>query len=345
VIVVGNATGSKLQIVTSAAGAIEVGGSYVDRNESADTSIADDINLPQITTATTTDILTAAAAGHKFNVKGLIIRNVHATVTNIVTVKHTDGTNSVTFFPCTLLPGEGLHINDAGVPFVYDATGAVKAGAGTGRLLRTVVLTAGTTYTTGAGTNQIFARLQGGGGGGAGCTSVASAASGGGGGGGGSYAEKTFAVTPNTQYTIAIGAAGTGVSAAAGNNGGNTTLTVGGVTVTAPGGSGAPVATALTTLSAYVGGQPGAISTNGDVNTGGAPGQGGVVVVVATPVGFGGGGGSSNFGSGGGGRSTVGNGNAGIGFGAGGGGALTGASVARTGGNGTAGIIIIDEYA
>ena len=78
-----------------------------------------------------------------------------------------------------------------------------------GRYLGSTILTAGTTFTTGPNTNTIFVRVQAGGGGGGG---VAANAAGngtvGGGGAAGGYAEKTFAVTPNTTYTYAIGAAG-----------------------------------------------------------------------------------------------------------------------------------------
>lgn len=340
--------GTKIQIVTSAAGAIDQFASIVDRDENAGTTYEQstvlDINPPQITTATTTDVIVAPASGFKRNVRLLVVSNVHASVANTVTVKHTDGTVTSELFKCTLSAGERLVINESGVPFVYDATGAVKSGAGVGRIIKTTVLTSGTSFTTAPGTNQIFVRVQGAGGGGGGCSSVAAAASAGGGGGGGSYAEKTFAVSPNTAYAYTIGAAGNGSSGAAGGNGGSSTFVVGATTVTAPGGSGAPLATALTTLSAYLGGAPGTIATNGDLNSGGAPGEGGVTLIVATPIVLSGNGGNSNFGSGGIGRTTVGNGNNAVGFGAGGGGAATGASAVRTGGNGIGGVIIVDEY-
>jgi hypothetical protein len=86
------------------------------------------------------------------------------------------------------------------------------------------------------------------------------------------------------------------------------------------------------------------VATNGDLNAGGEPGRPGVVLIVATPIVASGPGGPSVFGGGGLGIVAVGNGNNASGFGAGGGGSATGASAVRTGGNGTAGCIVVEEY-
>jgi hypothetical protein len=331
-----------VRLVTAEACDVQVNVSYVDFTP-PDTFTADGQNT-LITTATTTTVVGSPGSGIKRNVKDLNIRNAHATTSVTVTVEHTDGTTAVKLQTFTLLAGEFAKMNDAGTWFVYDANGAVKAGTGPGRLVKTTVLTAGSSFTTTPFTTSGLARVQGAGGGGGGCTSVASAAAAAGGGGGGAYAERFFTLAPSTSYAYTIGAAGTGVSGAAGNNGGSSTFTVGGVTVTAPGGTGGPVATAATTLTARSGGAGGVVSTNGDINSGGEPGEYGVVLIVATPIVASGAGGPSLFGGGGLGLVAVGNGNAATGFGAGGGGAATGASAVRTGGNGTAGVITVDEY-
>jgi hypothetical protein len=336
-------TTALIQIINDAAGALDVCASYVDFTTPT-TFTADGQNTLITTAATTTVVGSPGGSTIRRNVTGLNIRNSHATVANTVTVKQTDGTTAVELFKCVLQAGEIVLMNEAGVWFVYDTGGGVKTGTGPGRWRKTTVLTSGTTFTTQPGVASIFVRLLGGGGGGGGCTSVASSACGAGGGGGGGYAEKTFAVAPSTAYTYAIGAAGTGVSGAAGNNGGNTTFTVGGVTVTAFGGTGAPIGTATTTLVARAGGAGGVISTNGDVNSAGSPGEYGVVLITATPIVASGNGGNSDFGGGGLGLVAVGNGNNAVGFGAGGGGSATGASAVRTGGNGAGGMIIVDEY-
>jgi hypothetical protein len=334
-------TTDKLQLVTSAAVAVDVSAHFVD---SGAPPTPQNPQLTAISTATTTDIVAAPGAGQR-NVQSLLARNKGATSDDLTVVLNRSAT-AYELFKATLQAGETLSYLD-GVGFqIRDANGALKvAQSGSGRWLKTTVLTAGTTFTTGPETKSIFVRLQGGGAGGGGCTSVASAAGAGGGGGAGSYAEKTFTVTPNTNYTYAIGALGAGVSGAAGAAGGATTFAVGATTVTAPGGSGGTLGTATTTLTARLGGAGGAIATNGDLNAAGENGQPGFVLIVATAIGHGGNGGGSVFGKGGNGVIAAGNGNAAIGYGAGGGGALTGASAVRTGGSGVAGIIIIDEYA
>jgi hypothetical protein len=333
----------KLQVVTASAVTVDVHASWVDNNAG---TITPGRTNSAIVGATTTDVVASPAASTQRNVQSLVIHNKHATSSNLLTIRHTDGTTAVDIFSYTILPGEELSFLD-GVGFrITDAAGAAKTVTSVGRYLSTtVILTGTTTYTTPAGCTSIFVRVQAGGGGGGGCTSLAAAAVGAGGGGAGGYAEKTFAVTPNTAYTCAVGAAGAGVSNAAGNNGGNSTFAVGATTVTAFGGTGGPIGTAATTLVARGGGAGGVVSTNGDVNGGGMPGNYGVTLIVATPIVASGCGGSSDFGSGGLGLVAVGNGNNANGFGAGGGGSATGASAVRTGGNGTAGVIIVDAYA
>ena len=151
-------------------------------------------------------------------------------------------------------------------------------------------------------------------------------------------------MSPSTAYSYVIGAAGVGVSSADGTTGGDSTFTVGGTVVTAKGGPGGIKCTPSAALSVNAGGAASPISTNGDLNGSGAPGGYGVTLIVGSAVVASGAGGSSALGSGGLGLTLAGTGNAAIGFGGGGGGSATGASVAQTGGNGSAGVIIVDEY-
>ena len=93
-----------------------------------------------------------------------------------------------------------------------------------------------------------------------------------------------------------------------------------------------------------------AISTNGDINAYGAPGNPGTVIDGKNNVGVSGLGGSNTYGSGGNSvlalpGNTSNAGNAGTGYGAGGGGGVTtnnGTGV--TGGAGTAGLIVVWEF-
>ena len=213
-----------------------------------------------------------------------------------------------------------------------------------GTLITVRVFSSGTSYTPTAGTKAILVKLVGGGGGGGGVTGVASNIGAGGGGGGGSSLTKYITGVGAGPFTYAIGAAGTGGvnTGGTGGNGGSTTLTVNAVTYTAPGGSGGVGQTAGTAAAIILGGNGGAISTNGDVNSAGQSGERGFR--LSGTVGSSGNGGSSPFGGGGNARNTAGAGNAGTAFGAGGGGALSTAATAQTGGVGTAGVIVIYEY-
>jgi hypothetical protein len=336
-------TSTLIRIVTSAVGQISGVWSGVKATTTpAYTPIGDQIT--DITTATTTTLVAAPTGTDIFNVKHIEVANESTTVTNVVTIEQYDGTNTGRLWKGSLAPGEFVVIDELGVPHYFGSDGAEKINTGSGQFIGETLLTVSGNFTTGPNTKKIRIRGVGGGGGGAGCTSVASAASAGGGGGAGGYAEKIFDVSPNTAYAFTIGALGAGASGALGGTGGDSTFVVGATTVTAKGGVGAPVATAVNALTVYRGGIGGAVSTNGDVNGGGDNGGNGVIVVVATPVGASGAGGSSPFGGGGGPLSAAGNGNNATGFGAGGSGAMTGASAVRTGGSGTAGCWVVEEF-
>ncbi len=334
-----------IQVVTgSAVVSIPVHASWVDLSG---TTVTPSRLNTSITTAATTTVVTSPAASTQRNLKFLSIRNVHATSSNDITVQHTDGTTVVVLIKVTLLAGYSLVYNDVSGWELLDTNGALVtavAPAAGSLIAVTQVSTASANFTTGAKTRFVRIRGVGGGGGGGGCTSVAAAASAAGGGGGGAYCEKFVGVSPSTAYAYTSGAGGTGVSAAAGNAGANSTFVIAGVTYTAPGGAGGPLLATSAALTSRLGGAGGVVATNGDVNLVGKSGEGGVVLIVATPVVLSGQGADSQYGVGGQGLVAVGNGLNGSGFGAGGSGSATGASVARTGGNGTGGCWVIEEY-
>lgn len=342
-------TSDKLQVVTSGTADIDVMASFMDATTASGiitpSTMKPGNQRSAITTAATTDIISAPGANVARNVKEISIRNKHASAANNITVQQVNAAGTAEKIKLSLASGESLIFTEGDGWTAYDAAGAKKNISLVGRHLLNTVLIAGTSFVTGPSTTKIGVRLVGGGAGGGGCTSVAAAGAGAGGGGAGGYAEKFFTVTPNTTYTYAIGAAGAGSSGAAGGNGGNTTFAVGATTVTAFGGTGGPQAVTGTAVKSYAGGAGGVVSTNGDLNSGGEPGDYGVCILIAGPIVASGSGGPSPFGSGGIGIIAAGNGVNALGFGAGGGGSATGASAARTGGNGTAGCIIVDEYA
>lgn len=208
--------------------------------------------------------------------------------------------------------------------------------ASSGRLLRAPqILTSGTSYTTPADCNSIYVELVGGGGGGGGGNISAS-----GGGGGAAYAAKYFTVAASTAYTYAIGAGATANSGV----GGNTTFTVGAITVTAGGGGGGGTSGSTPPTSAAGGG--GGTATNGDINVSGGSGNRGFAAASYATV-FTGSGGTSGLGFGAGGQSAYASSNATIngsnasGYGGGGGGGQGNG----TGGDGTSGVIRVWEYA
>jgi hypothetical protein len=335
-------TAELVQIITGGTQSLQVHASYVDLPASGQ-PVASDTNTI-ITTATTTTVVASPAASTTRNVKTLSICNTDAANSDTVTVNHVGAVNTVRLVKLTLLAGYTLCWTDEAGWILTDASGGRVETPLAGRWLKTTVLTNPTTsFTTGPSTNTVRLRGVGGGGAGGGCTSVASAAGAAGGGGGGGYLEKLVAVTPNTTYATVEGLGGVGASGAGGGNGASSTITIGATTYTAGAGSGAVVATASASLTANAG-ATGNVSTNGDLNTGGQQGGPGIVLIVGTPVLVSGSGGNSPFGAGGVGATAVGNGFNATGFGAGGGGAATGASTVRTGGSGSNGCWVIDEY-
>ncbi len=291
--------------------------------------------------------LVAAPGGNilSVQVKSIAIQN-RDTAAATVTVRVEDGSNARPLCVETLQAGDQLLYEDGGGWQTVDSSGNIKTiGPTPGRLLRAPqVLTLGTSYTPPSGCNGIDVELIGAGAGGGGASSTSSEASAGGGGAAGSYARKYFANPGSSALTYAIGAAGAaGVAAAGtGGTGGDTTFAVGVTTVTAKGGLGGVGQAHGTTLAAVLGGA-GVVATSGDVNGCGAPGEHGTR--LSGTVAVSGNGGSTRVGSGGTSRITEGVGNDGVGYGAGGGGAVSLGASDRAGGAGTAGLIVIREYA
>lgn len=210
--------------------------------------------------------------------------------------------------------------------------------AGTGRLLNTLSFKTSGTYTPTPGTKRVRLTLTGGGGGGGGCqaTSNAQTFSGAGGGAGGTIIT-TFQLTGAASYPVIVGAGGAGGNGAANGADGSSTIFA---SFTATGGGGAGKSSVNNTA-----GGNGGVPLTGDIRIAGGfgnDGQSGVLFLTGS-------GGASYFG--GGGRSGAGAGAGGGGVsgsapGTGGGGAYDPAysGLAGRGGNGAAGIVIIEEF-
>jgi hypothetical protein len=124
-------TTEKVQVITSAAGDVDCHASFMDVTAGSD-PVPDTQYAVGIVTATTTDVVAAPTGSAIRNVKQLLVRNVHASVTNTVTVRLTDGTNNADIFSVALAAGEAIQYLD-GVGFqVLTPAGAVKTSQNQG---------------------------------------------------------------------------------------------------------------------------------------------------------------------------------------------------------------------
>jgi hypothetical protein len=246
-------------------------------------------------------------------------------------------------------------VGPTGVAGPTGATGRTGAagptgptGPSSGAFLKSSVLTAASgTFTTQPTTQILYIRGVAGGGQGGGVTGAAGAAIGAAGGGGaGGYLEKTITsgVAGNTGYAFVCGSGGVTGTIGTGRVGGNSTFgPVGGVTYTCEGGLGGPGMTASTSASIAIGGNGGATSLNGDIDTNGEQGDPGTA--ISTSAFISGGGGTSQFSGGGAGINVTGAGQAAPGLGGGGGGAAANSVVnSKPGGSGAPGAWIVIEY-
>lgn len=92
-----------VNVITSAAATVDVHCSWADLLSSA---VTPGRTNTAITTATTTTVLASPAASTQRNVKGLYIRNKHASLSCDITVQHYDGTTTVQIWFGTLAAGE-----------------------------------------------------------------------------------------------------------------------------------------------------------------------------------------------------------------------------------------------
>src|ERR1051325_2038181 len=120
-----NAQTDKLQLITSAAGSIDVITSIMERGDASPYTVGAAKTLTNnITTAATTDIVAVPGAGLVRTVKALHVRNKSTTVANDVTVQLNRNATLVEAYKATLQPGDQLEYVE-GVGF-YLATSAAK---------------------------------------------------------------------------------------------------------------------------------------------------------------------------------------------------------------------------
>lgn len=114
-------TGDVLKYQAGTAGALDAHVSYMSNNAGAVTPVA--LDLAQLTTTTLTTLLAAPSSGIQYNVKNIAINNASGTVTTLVTIIHTDGTNSEIIWQGKLGPSESVIMDEVGVWTHYDING------------------------------------------------------------------------------------------------------------------------------------------------------------------------------------------------------------------------------
>ena len=105
-------TSDLLKVVTGSAGTIEVHATWVDLLTTTGAVTPGRTNTADISSAATTTVVASPAASTIRNVKLLSIYNAHASVSNPVTVNHTDGTVEQILWKGTLVPGESVVFNE-----------------------------------------------------------------------------------------------------------------------------------------------------------------------------------------------------------------------------------------
>lgn len=231
----------------------------------------------------------------------------------------------------------------ASIAVVNASTADSKAvSAAKGSPLGTVVVSATSVVTPTAGATVAFMECWGAGGGGGGVSAAANSAGAGGGGGSGGYSAKWVTAVAGSTFSIGIGASGASgaANAGTGGTGGSTLIST---VVSAAGGLGGVGMAANVVVEPVAGGVGGAVTTGGDINYAGNPGQGGLRASGTSCIG-GNGGVTGLQGAGQGALTDAVGINAAVNTGAGGGGAAANAATSRTGGAGGSGVAILTFY-
>ena len=289
---------------------------------------------------TAVTIVGVPGASTQRQVKYINIYN-YDTVAATVYVRLNNNSTMRILMVATLQPGETLMWSADNGWQVITNNGQIKTTGVLGyQLLRAPqILTGSGTYTTPAGCRLIVVECIGGGGGGGGCSFLASNCGVGGGGASGAYARKTI-ISPAATYAYVCGAAGTAGANTGGNGGTGGDTTWAATLIVAKGGLGGVGMVYGTAVLTALGGA-GVVSTGGDINQAGQPGE--YATRLTGLIGCSGAGGSNQYGGGGAERNAQNAGLAGNGYGAGGGGGCS-LTAAVTGGAGTVGVIIVTEY-
>lgn len=114
-------TSDLIQVVTGSAGTINVRADYMDNNSG--TITPGRTNTATISTAATTTVVASPGSGVQRNVKSITVYNDDASVSNLIEMEHTDGTNVQDLWTGTLLAGEFVIFDESGVWTKYSSAG------------------------------------------------------------------------------------------------------------------------------------------------------------------------------------------------------------------------------
>lgn len=324
----------KVRLVTGQAVTTDVYASYVDYASGTTTP---DAAYTLISTATTTDIVALPASSTQRNVKSILVRNRHATLSVDVTIQVDISGTACELAKTTLAAGQTLQwLDDVGW-FVFEPLAQYQRS-------RTIVSATGT-YTTPTGVRSILVTCYGAGGGGGGVANAATNSGAAGGGGAGAKSQ-TLVQAPSATYSVTIGAAGAAATAGA-NTGGTGGDTIFGSICTAKGGVGGAGDTIATIHVGGLGGAGGAAGSGvGDLKGEGQ--SGGTGFALAAAISLSGGGGSTDVSAGAiekRNATTAGGAPAAAGGGGGSGASAISGGASQAGGAGAAGLCIVDEFA
>lgn len=118
-------TADLLTVTTSAAGTVDVHASWAD--VSAGVVTAGRTNTNAISTAAITTVVGSPAAATQRSLRGLVVSNDHATVTQTITVSHTDGANPRILWSGQLLAGEQVNWGPGSGWVAFDVLGRPKS--------------------------------------------------------------------------------------------------------------------------------------------------------------------------------------------------------------------------
>lgn len=118
-------TSDVLRVITGSAGSVKVHASQVVKTV-ASGAVVEGRKNTVITTATTSTVTNAVAAGEVATVQHLCARNDHASTANLLTLEHFDGTNGIPLWKGQLEAGESVTINEDGSIDVRSSSGVIK---------------------------------------------------------------------------------------------------------------------------------------------------------------------------------------------------------------------------